>query len=91
MKLIKTTTKKIHTKEYGWIEQKKFYLFGLKGLHFLTENNPVPPMTEPVEALEHRAAKSLQAEAHRSINDCELPHLSNENFDKFQREIREQL
>lgn len=37
----KTTTQKVRLKEYGLVEQTKFYLLGKRGLYFMTVNNSV--------------------------------------------------
>ena len=80
----KTTTQRVRLKEYGWIEQTKFYLFGKRGLCFCTENNPIEVETNnsdiELRELEKRAMADILAER-------PLPHLDNENFDKFQSEI----
>ena len=76
----KTTTQRIKMVEYGFIDQTKFYLFGKRGLCFLTQNNPVEVERFDVLELEKRAMAEILAER-------QLPHLRNEDFDKFQNEI----
>lgn len=80
----KTTTQRVRLKEYGWIEQTKFYLFGKRGLCFMVVNDPVEIETDNSERnlrdLEEMAMAQILAER-------QLPHLDNENFDKFQSEI----
>lgn len=53
----KTTTQKVRLKEYGLVEQTKFYLFGKRGLCFMTVNNSVE-----VEAQKLTAQKKIDLE-----------------------------
>ena len=81
----KTTTKRIRLKEYGFVDQTKFYLFGIRGLCFLTQNNPV---TIP-DNIEEIALCQIIAERQVSFSEmsANLPELSNEKFNSFQKEI----
>ena len=76
----KTTTQRIKLVEYGFVDQTKFYLFGKRGLCFMTVNNPIEVERFDVLELEKRAMAEILAER-------QLPHLRNEDFDKFQNEI----
>ena len=80
----KTTTQRIRLKEYGWVDQTKFYLFGKRGLCFMVANEPVEIETDNSERnlrdLEEMAMAQILAER-------PLPHLQNADFDKFQSEI----
>ena len=76
----KTTTQRIRLKEYGFVDQTKFYLFGKRGLCFMVENNPVEVERFDVIELEKMAIAEILAER-------PLPHLQNADFDKFQNEI----
>ena len=76
----KTTTQRIKLVEYGFVYQTKFYLFGKRGLWFMTVNNPIELERFDVLELEKRAMAEILAER-------QLPHLRNEDFDKFQNEI----
>lgn len=75
----KTTTQRVKS-NYGLIDQTKFYLFGKRGLCFMTENNPVEIERDNTVELERQAMAEILAER-------PLPHLRNEDFDKFQQEI----
>ena len=76
----KTTTQSIKLVEYGFVDQTKFYLFGKRGLCFMTVNSPVEVERFDVLELEKIAMAEILAER-------QLPHLRNEDFDKFQSEI----
>lgn len=76
----KTTTQRIKLVEYGFVDQTKFYLFGKRGLCFMTVNSPVEVERFDVLELEKIAMAEILAER-------QLPHLRNEDFDKFQSEI----
>lgn len=80
----KITTQRLKS-NYGLIEQRKAYLFGRRGLCFLTQNNPV---TIP-DNIEELALCQIIAERQvlHSEMTTNLPELSNANFDKFQQEI----
>lgn len=80
----KITTQRLKS-NYGLIDQRKFYLFGKRGLCFLTQNNPV---TIP-DNIEEMAMCQIFAERQVSLSEmsANLPELSNANFDKFQQEI----
>lgn len=84
MKILTTKKVKKFSPDWGWIDQVQYFLFGW---HFWTENYISEPLEESVEALEYRAAMSLRAEAHKAIWHSELPHISNESFDDFQKEV----
>ena len=75
----KITTQRLKS-NYGLIDQRKAYLFGIRGLCFMVENNPVEVERFDVLELEKRAMAEILAER-------QLPHLRNEDFDKFQNEI----
>lgn len=76
----KTTTQRIRLKEYGWVDQTKFYLFGKRGLCSMVANEPVEIETDNTVELERQAMAEILAER-------PLPHLRNEDFEKFQNEI----
>lgn len=43
MNILTKKTKKVHSPEYGWLEQVKYYVFGFC---IMTENNPINPFPE---------------------------------------------
>ena len=80
----KTTTQRIRLKEYGWVDQTKFYLFGKRGLCFMVANEPVEIETDNSE----RNLRDLEEMAmDETLAERPLPHLKNADFDKFQSEI----
>ena len=81
----KTTTQRIKLVEYGFVDQTKFYLFGKRGLCFLTQNNPV---TIP-DNIEEMTLCQIIAERQVSHSEmtANLPEICNAQFDKFQNEI----
>ena len=78
------TIQRVKLKEYGFVDQTRFYIFGFRGLGFTIGNNPVEVETDNSERhlrdLEEMAMAQILAER-------PLPHLVNEDFDRFQREI----
>ena len=80
----KITTQRLKS-NYGLIDQRKAYLFGKRGLCFLTQNNPV---TIP-DNIEELALCQIIAERQVSFSEmtANLPELSNEKFNSFQKEI----
>jgi len=80
----KITTQRLKS-NYGLIDQRKAYLFGIRGLCFLTQNNPV---TIP-DNIEEMALCQIIAERQVSFSEmsANLPYLSNKQFDQFQQEI----
>lgn len=81
----KATVQKVFLKEYGWVEQTKHYLFGKRGLCFLTENHPayIP------DNVEETAICQIIAERQVSYSEmtANLPDLCNAQFERFQNEI----
>lgn len=57
----KSTKQKVFTREFGWCEVVKFYLFGLRGLHIWTEHHSattmVPETKEELIKMEEVAAR----------------------------------
>lgn len=88
MKIITTKTVKKFSPEYGWIDQVQFRLFGW---HFWSENHKAAPVEDDVPMLEYRAMRSLKSDKYRQVSFSEmsanLPELSNEEFEKFQKSI----
>lgn len=81
----KITTQRLKS-NYGLIDQKKAYLFGRRGLCFLTQNNRV---TIP-DNIEELSLCQIIAERQVSFSEmsANLPYLSNKQFDQFQQEIK---
>ena len=93
MKILTTKTVKKFSPEYGWIDQVQFRLFGF---HFWTENYKSAPIEDDVPTLEYRAMRSLKSDNYRQVlsfseMSANLPELSNEEFDKFQKQLMSQL
>lgn len=80
----KITTQRLKS-NYGLIDQRKAYLFGIRVLCFLTQNNTV---TIP-DNIEEMAMCQIFAERQVAYSEitANLPELSNANFDNFQKEI----
>ena len=80
----KITTQRLKS-NYGLIDQRKAYLFGIRGLCFLTQNNIV---TIP-DNIEEMALCQIIAERQVSFSEmsANLPELSNKQFDKFQQQL----
>ena len=75
----KKKIQKVFLKEYGWVNQTKCYLFGKRGLCFLTVNNAIevlPQVTEP----EHLADLEELAMYIEWRNKCHLPYIENSEF-----------
>ena len=76
----KTTHRKVHT-NHGWCEEVKYYLFGIRGLCFLTELNHEPLIQE------HEIKPSEKMDLEEITGYCEwrermyLMRLSNDEFD----------
>lgn len=81
----KKTIQKVYLKEYGWVNQTKRYLFGKRGLCFLTENHPVqiPDNVEETALCQIIAGRQVS----HSEMTANLPEICNAQFDKFQNEI----
>lgn len=76
----KKTVQKVFLKEYGLVNQTKCYLFGKRGLCFLTVNNAIevlPQVTEPAH-LADLEELSLYIEWR---NKCHLPYIEDSEFD----------
>ena len=80
----KITTQRLKS-NYGLIDQRKAYLFGKRGLCFLTQNNPV---TIP-DNIEEMALCQIIAERQVSHSEmtANLPEICNAQFDKFQQQL----
>ena len=75
----KKTIEKVFLKEYGWVELTKRYLFGIRGLCFFPEVNPIevlPQVTEP----EHLADLEELAMYIEWRNKCHLPYIEDSEF-----------
>lgn len=81
----KATVQRVKLKEYGMVDQFKFYLFGRRGLCIWTENHKV----QTAEDIEQTALCQIYAERQVSYSEmtANLPELSNKEFDQFQNEI----
>ncbi len=81
----KVTTQRIRLVEYGFRDQRKFYLFGKRGLGIILGNDPV---TIP-DNIEEMALCQIIAERQVSFSEmsANMPQLSNAQFDRFQSEI----
>lgn len=76
----KATIQKVFLKEYGWVKQTKHYLFGKRGLCFLTVNNAIeviPQVTAPA----HLADLEEMAMYIEWRNKLNLPYIENSQFD----------
>ncbi len=80
----KITTQRLKS-NYGLIDQRKAYLFGIRGLGIILGNNRV---TIP-DNIEEFALCQIFAERQVSFSEmsANLPELSNVQFDQFQQEI----
>ncbi len=98
MKILTTKTVKKFSPEYGWIDQVQFYtpeinllIFKIRPFHFWSENHKSAPIEDDVPMLEYRAMRSLKSDNYRQVSFSEmsanLPELSNEEFNKFQKSI----
>ena len=76
----KMTTQRVKLKEYGFVDQSKYYLFGKRGLCFMTVNNSVevelqqPKRQERIELEEITGYEQLRRE-------MKLMRLTDEQFD----------
>ena len=82
----KKTVQKVFLKEYGWVNQTKCYLFGKRGLCFLTVNNAIevlPQVTEPA----HLADLEELALYIEWRNKCHLPYIEDSEFDLIKQKF----
>lgn len=82
MKMITTKESKKWSPEFGWLKVIEFKIFGFK---FWTEHHGI----EVSDNAEEIAISQIMAERQVSFSEmsANLPELSNEKFNSFQKEI----